>query len=673
MKASYQWLKDYCAFDLPAHELSARLSHSGLNVDTFEPRGEDWMLDVEVKSNRPDCLCHLGIAREAAAITGAPWRRPDFELIEAGPPAFEDRASVRVDAPDLCPHYTARVIAGVRVGPSPAWLQQRLEVCGIRPINNVVDATNYVMLECGQPLHAFDLARLDGAAVIVRRAAAGETITLIDGSRVELTGQECVIADRTRPVALAGVMGGLESEISDATVDVLLESARFDPRNNRRTARRHGLSSDSSYRYQRGIDPEITAWASRRACALIMELAGGQLLSGSAQLRFDTAETPEVTLRAARTRLLLGIELPTETAARILSGLGIDVLARDGRQVTVRIPSWRSDLSREIDLIEEVARIHGYDRIAETTSMPVRPSAPDPSRTAERRARLLLAGQGFTEAMTYTLIAPDPVQRAQPWSVAEPIAVRNPVTNERSHLRQTTMANLLGVKAFNAAHGTPAVDLFELGRVHLGQPDQELPREMTALAVLTDRDDGLRVLKGVLANLCDELGLQEDIEEEAGGRGPFDAEECVQFRLNGSLLGVAGVVSRAIADRLDLNTRPALMEIDLRLLTDNAHLARAYRPIPTYPATRRDLAVVVADNVRWADVRRCVEAARPDVLEAVDYLSTYRGEAIPAGHKSLALALTLRCADRTITAAEAEQARDVVLHALSDRLGARLR
>jgi len=673
MKASYNWLKDYCAFELPAHELAARLSHCGLNVDSFEPRGDDWLLDVEVKSNRPDCLSHLGIAREIAVITGAEWQRPRFDLAEQADEPFDKRASVQVTALDLCPHYTARLVAGVRVGPSPPWLQDRLETCGVRPINNIVDATNYVMLEGGQPLHAFDLARIGGAAIIVRRARPGETITIIDGTEIELTGEECVIADRSRPVALAGVMGGLDSEISDATVDVLLESARFDPANNRRTARRLGLSSESSYRYQRGIDPEITDWASRRACALIRELAGGTLLAGGAELRADSTPTPEVTLRLARLKLLLGISVPMQEVVAMFGKLGLAVLRQDEETVTVRLPSWRPDLTREVDLIEEVARIHGYDKIAETTRMAVRPVGLDARHAAERRARRLLAGQGFDEAMTYTLVAPDALQRAQPWHDGEPLAVRNPVSAERTHLRLTTMANLLVAKAFNAAHGTPAVDLFELGRVHLPRPDSERPDEMLALGLLTDRPEGLRLLKGALANLAEELGVQEPIEEQAGGRGPFEPEQSVRLQLDGALLGVAGVVSARVADGLDLNGRPAVLEVDFRMLAERCRLDKPYRPVPSHPATRRDLAVVVADDVRWADVRQCILAARPDVLESVEFLNVYRGAGIPPGHKSVALALTLRCADRTITAPEAEQARDAVLATLSDRLGARLR
>ncbi|MCK4375894.1 MAG: phenylalanine--tRNA ligase subunit beta, partial [Candidatus Brocadiae bacterium] len=552
MKASYNWLKDYCEFDLPAHELAERLSHAGLNVDSYEPRGDDWVLDVEVKSNRPDCLCHLGLAREVAALVGSKGRRPDADPTEDEARPMGEVAAVEVAAPDLCPHYTARVITGVQVGPSPAWMQERLTACEIRPINNIVDVTNYVMLECGQPLHAFDLSLIGRRRIVVRRAQPGETLTTIDGAEHELTGEECVIADHFRPVALAGVMGGVESEIRDATTDLLLESARFEPRSVRRTARRHGLGSESSYRFERGVDPETTDWASRRACQLILELAGGTLLKGSADIRADSTAMPEVTLRLSRLALVLGLEVPRAEVLKAFGGLGLKVLPKDASAITVRVPSWRGDLGREIDLIEEVARIYGYDKIGETTQMPVRPVTPSFAEMTERRARHLLAAQGFHEVMTRSLVAPTPLQRAQPWCDDQPIAVRNPVTVERTHLRLTNMANLLLVKQLNQARGTARVSLFELGRAYLPRPEADTPDEKLCLSLLTDEDEGLRVLKGVLANLADELGAEGEIEESPGGRGPFEADESVELRLEGELLGCAGVVAKAVADELDL-------------------------------------------------------------------------------------------------------------------------
>ncbi|MGD2175936.1 MAG: phenylalanine--tRNA ligase subunit beta [Candidatus Brocadiaceae bacterium] len=675
MKASYNWLRDYCEFDLPAHELAARLSHCGLGVESYEPRGDDWMLDVEVKTNRPDCLCHLGVAREVAAVTGGEARRPEFVLEEDPDRPFGQAASVEVAAPDLCPHYTARVISGVRIGPSPEWMQERLDTCGIRPINNVVDVTNYVMLEAGQPLHAFDLALLDESKIIVRRAGAGEVLITIDGQEHELVGEECVIADVSGPVALAGIMGGLESEIGDSTTDVLLEAARFDPRTTRRTSRTHAVASESSYRFERGIDPEITDWASRRACQLILELAGGRVLNGSADIRADAGAdvTPEVSLRFARLKLVLGLEVRPDEAAQIFRSLGLAVLDLDETGVTVRVPSWRSDLTREVDLIEEVARIHGYERISETTDMPVRPVLPSVAELAGRRTRQLLAGEGFNEVMTYSLVLPTELQLSQPWYDGEPVGVRNPISAERTHLPLTNMANLLHVKHFNATRGTPRVDLFELGALYLPRAGEDTPEEMPCLTLLTDREDGLRFLKGVLANLLDSLGVAAEVEEEPEAAGPFGPAEALTLHMGDEMLGCAGVVAPEVAEELGLSNRPALLELDFSALVDRCRLSPPYRPVPAYPAAERDLAIVVEERVLWADIERCVLRNAPDVLESVGFFDLYRGQSIPSGRKSVAFSLTFRREDRTITSEEAEEARTTILSALERELGAELR
>ena len=673
MKASYNWLKDYCDFDLPAHELAERLSHSGLGVESYEPHSDDWMLDVEVKCNRPDCLCHLGIAREVAAVTGGKVRRPDFDLPEDPDQTVDDVASVEVTAPDLCPHYTARVIKGIRVGPSPAWLQERLSVCGLRPVNNVVDATNFVMLECGQPLHAFDLALIGGSRITVRRSHPGEVLTTIDGSEHELSGQECVIADQFKPVALGGVMGGLDSEISEGTKDVLIEAARFAPTSIRKTSRAHGLASDSSYRYERGVDPEITDWASRRVCALILELAGGTLLRGVAEVRTDSTCLPEVTLRLARLALVLGIEVPHAEVLSILEGLGLEVLDRSDEAVTVRLPSWRADLSREVDLIEEVARIHGYDKIGETTQMAVRSVAPTVGEVAERRARRLLAGEGFSEVMTYSLVQPALLQLAQPWHDSEPLPVRNPVSMERTHLRLTNMANLLLVKQLNQSLGTWPVDLFELGAIYLPRHGQDVPEEKLALSVLTDRQGGVRVLKGVLDNLLDELGIEAEVSETLGCAGPFEADGAVTLLMDGAVLGCAGLAAARHVKELDLRNQPALLEVDFHLLAGRCRLDPSYRPLSAYPATRRDIAVVVDEKVLWAQIEKCVRKNAPETLERIEFFDVYRGDPVPEGRKSVAFSLTFRRRDRTITAEEAEAARSAIVSALELELGAMLR
>jgi phenylalanyl-tRNA synthetase beta chain len=676
MKISYNWLKDYCGHELPASELAARLGEIGLCVETFEAVGDDWMLDVEVTTNRPDCLSHVGIAREVAALTGLRVRHPECAARAEPALKFEDLASVSVRCPDLCPHYTARVIKGVRVGPSPDWLQKRLITCGLRPINNVVDVTNYVLLEMGQPLHAFDLNLLAGRTIIVRRAAPGETMTTIDGVERALPPDACVIADAKRAVAVAGVMGGIDTEIRDSTTDVLIESARFDPVSIRRVSRALVLSTDSSYRFERGVDPEGVDRASERACRLILELAGGRLASGAANLRADSTELRAVSMRFKRLALVLGISVSPDEVRRIFEGQELEILKLNRNSVTVRVPSWRADLEREIDLIEEVARIHGYDKIAETTRMPVAPAAAGRRERCERIVRNVMVAAGFNEVMNYSLVTNSPHQLMQPWHNGQPIALRNPVSQDRTHLRLTTMPSLLAVKQFNAAHGTARIDVFEIGKIYLPQDSEDgRPREQVCLGALTDRKDGFYLLKGALANVLESLHIEEEIEEvpEAPAAiGPFDQERLL-LKLDGETLGCIGVLSAGVAAAYDLGNRPALMEVNLDLLLKLFKIHPTIQATPRFPEVRRDVAVVVDETVRWREMERCIRENAPEHMQSVEFFDVYRGQQVAAGKKSIAFSLTFRAPDRTLTGAEADAGRDKVVAALKAKFAAETR
>ena len=675
MKLSYNWLEDYCEFDLPAHELSERLSAIGLCVETCEPVGDDHMLDVEVTANRPDCLSHMGIAREIAAMTGGAVKPIALESPRAGSRKLADLVAVSVLDPGLCPHYTARLITGVSIGPSPEWMQRRLITCGLRPVNNVVDITNYVLFAVGQPLHVFDLARLAGNEIIVRRARRGEKITSIDGTECELTEQMCVIADRDAAVALAGVMGGLDSQIGESTTDVVLESARFRAANIRRASRALRLFSDSSYRFERGVDPEGVDFGSRMASALILELAGGELASGCADIRADETETPAVTLRFSRLGLVLGISVPRKVVRQIFKGLGLDVLEEGDNDITVRVPSWRGDLRREVDLIEEVIRIYGYDNVSETTRIPISP-APLPRRIrCERKVRAMLAGAGFCEVVTNSLVPATQLQFAQPWHRGEALALRNPVSVEKTHLRLSGMGNLAQVKKLNQDRGTREVNLFELSKVYLPRDDapDDLPQEKQCLTLLCDEPDGLFVLKGVAGNLLELLGIKDALVEEPRPAGPFGEGESLALELGGELLGCVGILDAKFADELDLSVRPALMELDFELLVGRAQLDRTTRPVPQYPPSVRDVSVVVDEALGWRDLRACIEKNVPDDLEAVDFVSIYRGDQIPEGKKSVTFSITLRSRERTLTSEEVDGTVEGLLAALARDLGATLR
>ena len=406
MIVSWNWLKEYVALEMSAEELTLRLTMSGLNLEGTEERPGDLAIDLEVTSNRPDCLGHVGVAREIAALYDLPLVLP-----EPQPPAADETTasatSVDIECDDLCPRYCARVIRGVKVGPSPDWLRDRLETLGIATINNVVDITNYVLMESGQPLHAFDFDKLHGGRIVVRRAKPVEKIVAIDQREYELDDQMCVIADADRPVAIGGVMGGLDTEIGDGTVNLLIETADFAPLSIRNTARKLILHSDSSYRFERGVDPAGLDWASLRCCQLILEIAGGELLDGPVIAGKSADEkTPAVTLRFAQLKRILGIDIPADDAVRILKELGLEQQGEATADSASFIPpSWRRDLTREIDLIEEVVRIYGYDEIPADVPVPLMLSTKTHRDRVADSIRDTLTAPGLFEAIDRKSVA----------------------------------------------------------------------------------------------------------------------------------------------------------------------------------------------------------------------------------------------------------------------------
>lgn len=672
MRISYNWLKELCPFDLSTARLCDMLSGAGLCVDTYEPLGDDWSIDVEVTSNRPDCLSMLGIAREVAALVGVRVKHPAIRLAESDE-AVASCAGLEVLDRDLCPHYTARVVRNVTVAPSPDWMLKRLTACGLRPVNNVVDITNYVMLEMGQPLHAFDLDKLHGPMIKVRRGRQDEAMTAIDGTECKLTPEMCVIADADRAVAIAGVMGGLDTEIGDGTRHVLLEAARFDPRTNRRTSRALSLQSDSSYRFERGVDPDGVERASRRAAQLICELAGGTLAAGLLEDRGDQAEPRDVTLRFARLEHVLGIEVPRERCLQIFRSLELDVLEENDTSVRVRVPSFRGDLEREIDLIEEVARFHGYDKISETTGIPVKPVRITRDERAMNVTRELLVAGGFFEILTSSLVGEEPLQQLNPWGAAAGLELRTCLSKERTHLRRSLLGNLLVTKKWNQDRGTRRVNLFELSKVYLPVSGQKLPDEKLCLSALSDEDDALFVLKGMLQAAAARLGLAGKLAERPAEFELFQAGAVLDVVLDGKRIGLMGVLAESWVERLGLITTPALMEIDFDRVLAVVDFDRTYRPLPQFPAIERDLAIVLDESVLWSQIEACIRAHAPEWMESIQFFDIYRGKQVPAGKKSVAFSMTFRGRDRTLRSEEADQAQAAILKGLESGLGAQLR
>jgi phenylalanyl-tRNA synthetase beta chain len=749
MIVSWNWLKQYVALDMPLEELQQRLMMAGLNHEATSEVAGDLAIDLEVTSNRPDCLGHIGIAREVAVL----WNRP-LEIPAARPPEGRPSAGelvrVRIDCPELCPRYTARVIRGVKVGPSPRWMTRRLETIGIATINNIVDISNYVLMECGQPLHAFDYTKLhcpekgtgtslrsepvpfSGREIIVRQPLPGETIEAIDHKTYQLEAGMCIIADAEVAVAIGGVMGGAGTEVSEATTDVLIEAAEFDPISIRTTARKLNLHSDSSYRFERRVDPEGLDWASRRCCELILEIAGGELAVGVVDVGQPPPVRPPIVLRLAQLRRVLGIDVDPQRVREILVALGNEEVAKRGEGKPTNLPSptgrgaggegrpradltslqtsphpnplpegegtgtmsfvppsWRRDLSREIDLVEEVARIHGYDVIPEDVSVPMAPSARCPEDRVVEKIRHVLTAAGFDEAMTLSVVEEESSGVISPWTDAQPLRSLMPVIRGADRLRTSLVPSLLAARRTNEALSNPEIELFETAKVYLPrvgqafQPDVDrpgvrpesltyLPDEQGMLAITSGRDYAAvrGVIEAIVATLNPAVQLDADLPEI----DLLDPAASCSLRLGGEMLGYVGRLRPEGLKRFDLRGPTTVAEVKLGLLAKIADLVPRYVPLPPYPAVTRDINLVVGETVRWADVAATVRQYGGPYFEGLDYRDTYRDpERLGPGKKSLLFTIALRWKEGTLTSQQADEVRDQVVAACGKQHGAELR
>jgi phenylalanyl-tRNA synthetase beta chain len=648
---------------------------------------EDSVLEIDVTPNRPDALSHLGMAREVSVLAGKPLRPPQVKLAEARAAAAE-RIKIRIEDPIRCPRYGARVVEDLVIGPSPAWMANRLKACGVRPINNVVDVTNYVLLEYGQPLHAFDLDRVGGAEIVVRLAKPGEKLTTLDGKERILDPEDLLICDRDHPQVLAGVMGGSESEVSPTTRRVLLEAANFQPITVRRSAKRHGLHTESSHRFERGMDINAIPAALDRAASLIAEVARGTVLKGRVDVYPRPAEPKKVTLRYQRVSDLLGTEVPAKESHRILEALGfVGRPERDGRAIYA-VPSFRVDVEREQDLIEEVGRIRGYDSIPNALPRGVSELAPEPKESeAERRARLALAGAGFNEVINYSFVSPRELMALE---APEGIALKNPLSVEQSMMRTTLYAGLLQNLAQNLRHQAETVRLYELGRIYLpGSPTADrlepvAAEELRLSGILSGRRDGRTwTAKEATMDFFDAKGAVEGVLSALSIRGAkFESVEvrslhprasAVLRSSSGSEIGTLGELHPKIAKRLGVPPGVYLFELDAQKLYALANLVPAYQPVWRYPPVLRDLAVVVPISLENEKVRQVIlEVGQPLVEEALIF-DVYTGKPIPEGKKNVAYAILYRAPERTLTDIEVNEAHQRIIAELNQRLGGALR
>ena len=653
--------------------------------------GSDVIYDLEVTPNRPDLNSLIGIAREIAAVTGNSLRIPTFN-IQHSTFNIQHCVAVRIEDAELCPRYTARIIQGVKVGPSPDWLRSTLEKVGLRSISNVVDVTNYVMLETGQPLHAFDYHLVAKGAdskptVVVRRAAAGEKFKTLDNQERALTSDMLLIADEQKGIALAGIMGGQNTEINAQTVDVLIESAYFTPTNIRRTSKTLGLRSDSSYRFERGADMGICDWASQRAVQLILETAGGQLAGGVVDMQPKAKEVKQIELHFAKTTTLLGIEIPAEQQMKSLVSLGLekvsDQSAIGNRQSAIfTVPSWRVDLKREVDLIEEVGRLYGIEKIPSTPPRGALGSnAFDSVYDQISEVRRILTGLGLHEAQGQTLVAKEECRIEN----EEIVALANPLSSDMDVLRPSLLPGLLNILRHNASRKNHDVALFEIGRVFTNINGQTKENRSVAIALTGQRavsfwsgDD-----RAAKFDASDLKGLAEDLLEQFGLRGLVFGKrgestalflESAAVTLGGKLpLGELGQLLPTLAKKYDLRDAVFLAEFNLDLLLAKRNATKSFKPLPQFPSSRRDVAMMVPEATTHDAVLLAVKQTKPANLESVELFDVFRGKHVPEGQKSLAYAFTYRGADKTLTDVEVNSAHEKIVAAFKAQLSATFR
>ena len=651
---------------------------------------KDVRFELGLTPNRGDCLSVVGVAREVAAMAGRPLRLPSVELSEAGEPA-QQQTSVTIEEPELCPRYAARLIRGVKIGPSPEWLVRRLEMVGVRTINNVVDVTNLVLMELGHPLHAFDFALLRGGRIIVRRASDKEIFISLDGQERHLLKTDLTICDGEGPVALAGIMGGENSEIQPETTDILLESAYFQPQAIRRTSKRLALHTESSHRFERGADIHMVPVALDRAAALIVELAGGSVAKG----RIDVFPSPppdrRLSISVERTEAILGLRIDQLEIDRLLRSIGLDVepaADRDGISY-VAVPSWRQDLEREIDLIEEVARLNGYDRIPVTMPAGRIVSQREPGHYRRvRRVRNVMAASGFSEIINYSFVSPSAWDRLGLESLdprRRTVRILNPLTEEQSVMRTSLIPSLLETAARNLAYRTLDLRLFELRPTFLPREGMELPQEVMRLsAVMCGRREpegwgqgreavDFYDMKGAAERLF-ELMQVPGLRWEADGGEPYlhPGKSC-RIRSGEEIIGTLGEVHPKILVNFDIDQPVFILDLDLEAMFALCEERRGFRPISRFPDIYRDSAFLLSEATSAEQVFAVIDRVKSKDVEDVVLFDLYRGKGIPEGKKSLAVRVRYRSAERTLTDEEINKMHARIVQALIRDVDAEIR
>ncbi|MBT6595940.1 MAG: phenylalanine--tRNA ligase subunit beta [Nitrospina sp.] len=688
MKVQVDWLKEYTEIDVPADELGHVLTMAGLEIESHEtvqlPDGENSeVLELNVTPNRGYCLSHIGVAREVSALLNKSLKLPDpLKILESewGTVVVADRVAVENLEPELCPRYCALVIENVKVGPSPKWLKDRLTAIGLRPINNIVDITNFVMMEYGQPLHAFDRDLLAGNKIIIRRAKKGEPFASLDGTELKLEPDALVIADGERPVALAGIMGGTNSQVSETTRDVVLESACFDPATVRQGSKKYGLRSDSSYRFERGVDFNGVVSAQARAVLMMKELAGGEICSGRVDINSETGKLKNVSLRVDRVNQLLGTNFDTAEVVNLLSQLGMKVTKQPERSLEVKIPSFRPDLSREADLIEEIARIDGFDKV--DTVYPVagvRPVRISARQNIIEKAREVFCCAGFAETIHYSFIERVYAEEFKTAFASEQvIALKNPLSSDYDTMRTSLLPGLLKTAALNLSKGQKPLKLFEVGSVYSSSATGARTEKAVLSAIVLGpyeltpwkpRSGGYDFydLKGTLETLITHLHLKLEIFPDS--RPFLVPEKSVRVQIGDKELGYLGQMTpeQNLVGELDVYA----LELDLGALEKSAPYK--FQPIAKFPEIYRDISILVDRSVTSQKVADLILKTGNPLIQKVELYDHFAGKKIQADKKSLTFALSFQSAERTLSDEEVNPLFEKIVQTLKSELGASLR
>ncbi|MDD5156074.1 MAG: phenylalanine--tRNA ligase subunit beta [Candidatus Omnitrophica bacterium] len=676
MKFTYNWLKEFVNINMSAQELADKLTMAGLEVGSLKAQGNDFVFEAEITSNRPDWLSVAGIAREVAAIT-----RQKFKSIPQHPVKTQGASSqfsIEIENKKDCPLYIAKIIRDVNITPSPAWLKDRLELIGCRSINNIVDITNYVMFTWGQPLHAFDLDKFDSDRVTVRRGRPGEKLTLIDGQQKALDADILVIADRANPAAIAGIMGGEDTEVTGASKNILLESAVFDPALVRRGRRKLGLESESSYRFERGVDAQGAEFASCQCARLIQELAKGRpvLARSSASPKI---KVKNIALDLTHAQKISGIDnISRPKIKSILGALGFKAKARAKNTLSVEIPSWRRDVYLEADLIEEIVRILGYAKIPTTLPAIMPQIEVNKPREMVLETKNILAGLGLNEVITYSLVSRD-LLKIQANQDAEPIEIANPLSKEQEILRPSLIASLLKCVAYNLNQKESYINIFEIAKGFMLSGDSR-PREELLLGVAlcgaktyflqqgVVRDDtGFLNLKGILQVLFERLGIKD---YDFCGQSAAEIAIC----LNKEKAGVMLYPGKNVLDSLGIKNKEAVvLEISLDKVFSCADLTRKFVPMPVYPAISRDISFILKEELSAEELIKSIRDKAGPLLSGVKITDYYKGKQIAPGFKGLTISCMYRSAERTLTESQVNPVHTGVVNLLKEKFGVQIR